>query len=79
MLDRPRVVVSYLTVLALLLSQTPDLFNTFLSGGVAFNATDSTSSSVLWPMLVDAWIDKFDDIGGGATGPWVRKLWVMAL
>jgi hypothetical protein len=78
-LDRPRVIVSYLSILALLLSQTPALFNTFLSGGLAFQATGSTSSAVLWSMLVDEWIDKFDDIGGGATGPWVRKLWVMAL
>jgi hypothetical protein len=77
-LDRPRVIISYLSTLALLLMQTPDAFRAVLSSEEVARVTSCTSD-VLWSLLVGQWIDRFDEIGGGATGPWVRKSWVMAL
>ena len=77
-LDHPLVIVSYLSILALLLMQSADLFNTFLSSDDTTRNTNC-STDQLWSLLVDQWIVRFDDIGGGSSAPWVRKSWVMAL
>ena len=74
--EGPRVVVGYLSLMARLLLQSPNLFRACLASPAA--ATVGPPAA-LWGMLVEQWVSKFDDIGGGATAPWVRKSWVMAL
>ena len=77
--ESPVVIVAYLSLLARILLNTPALFQELISAPSTTSSIPGFSAEAIWNVLVEQWISRFDNIGGGVNAPWTRKRWTMAL